>query len=315
MRRVPAVVAVVVGLALTVGVFAMSGFSKARSGENLIDDAQGSVSKTGIVRFRGDLEELKAAAGDLEKLFPAFAAALGLNDAQFEQKLRTEFPAITEVVDRGSEILGAIEKGVSNLEAHQADYEAADDIPLPGVPVTVMPWFVLATGIGLVALGAWCWRSSRRAPLVAIGVVGLVLVAFTFGAALPDKTKKAERLIDSLDISREVADRTREQFDTTIRGNKELSGLVRSFGEARQQTPEQSAASVAREFPRLARVLGNSRAFDRIEGEVRYREEHVEEFADVKDIPMQATAWAFVALGALLAAAAGVALIARRRAQ
>jgi hypothetical protein len=316
MRRVPAVVAVVIGVVLVVGVFAMSGFSRSRSGENLIDDAQGSVGKTGIVRFRADLEELKGAAGDVtEKVFPAYASALGLSKADFDQTLQSDFPAIhTAVVVRGAEILGSIEKGVANLEAHQGDYEAADDIPVPGVPVTLMPWGALATGLGLVALGVLAWRLPGHAPVVAIGVIGLVLVAFTLGSSLPNKAKRSERLVHSLNISTEVATKTRDQFDTARRGGLALSGFLTNLAEARHETPDAFlAVTLPRDFPRLARIITDGKVFDRIEGEVKFREQHVDEFADVKDLPMQTISWLFVGFGILLAAAAGGAFAGRPR--
>lgn len=303
MRRIPAVVAAVTGIVLVVGIFAMSGFSRASAGEDLIVDARPSVDKKGIVRFRSDLEQLKAGADDVsQRVFPEFRDALGMTDAEFEAKVRSDYPAVASaLIDQGGDILGAIEKGVTNLEAHQGDFEAADDIPVPGAPVTVMPWSALVLGIGLIALGAWAWWRPGRKAAAAIAAVGLAMAALTLVTGLPDKTHKGERLIDSLNITDEVAATTRQQFETAVNGGTELQPFLAEFASARGQTPDQFKATLDRDFPGLANVLGDTKVFDRIEGEVKYREEHVDAFADVKDVPMEATAWAFVALGLVVA--------------
>jgi hypothetical protein len=309
------VLALIIGAILVVGVFAMSGFARAASGEDLIDDAQPSVSKTGIVRFRADLEEVKGAVTEFrDGVLPAFADARGLSDAEFQQEARADFPRLSDVLlDRQGEILGAIEKGVSNLEAHQGDYEAADDIPAPGVPVTVMPWFVLVIGLGLVGLGVWALRRpGSTAPVVAIGAVGLLLVTFTLATGMPDKTRRAERLIDSLDISEAVATSTRAQFDAAFAAAGETTKFFQDFADARGETQDEFVASLRTDFPKVARVVDDPDVFERIEGEVKYREDHVDEFADVKDVPMQTTAWVFVALGAVLVLGTGAALLASR---
>lgn len=303
MRRIPAVVAAVTGIVLIVGIFAMSSFSRASAGEDLIVDARPSVDKNGIVRFRSDLDTLKAGADDVvQRVFPAFAAELGMTEAEFEAKVRSDHPALVHAfINEGAAILDAIEAGVSNLEAHQSDFEAADDIPVPGSPITVMPWFGLLLGLGLIALGAWAWRRPGRKPAAAIAAVGLAMVALTLVTGLPDKTQKAERLIDSLNITDEVAATTRQQFDTATMGAAELQPFLAEFADALDETPDQFAATLDSDFPGLANVLGDTQLFDRIEGEVEYREDHVEEFADVKDAPIEMAAWAFVALGLVVA--------------
>jgi hypothetical protein len=303
MRRIPAVVAIVIGAVLVVGVFAMSGFSKASAGANLIDDARPSVSKAGIVRFRADLEELKAGAHDtVNGVFPSFAQATGVTDAEFKARVRTAYPALaTAVIDRGDEILGSIEKGVSNLEAHQSDYEAADDIPVAGLPVTVMPWFTLILGVVLIGVGILGWRRPSRGTAAAIVAIGLGMAIFTVATRLPDKTHKSERLMKSLSITDDVAHKTRDQFNAAVAGGKQLRPFLNDFATALGQGQDEFNVTLTNNFPGLARVLGDNAVFDRIEGEVVFRETHVDEFAQVKDQPMELISWLFVVMGLVLA--------------
>jgi hypothetical protein len=303
MRRVAAVVAGLTGIVLIVGVFTTSDFSRASAGERLITDARPVVSKHGLVRLRSDLDTLKAGVDDVvQRVFPAFADELGMTEAEFEAKLRSDHPALARgFVDEGGTILGAIEAAVSNLEARQSDFKAADDIPVPWLPLTVFPWFTLVLALGLITLGAWAWRQPGRKPAAAIAAIGLVMCALTLVAGLPDKGKKAERVLDSLNITRAVASTTRDQFVTGTTGAAELQPFLAEFADARHQTPDQFAATLTTDFPGVANLLGDTQLFDGIEREVKFREDHVEDFAEVKDAPVELMAWAFVALGLIVA--------------
>ena len=166
MRRVPAVAAIVIGLAMVVGLIAMSGFSKASDGENLIVDAESSVGEEGIVRFRSDVTALDAASQDVvEKVFPVRAQELGISDAEFEQRLRATHPeAATAFLDERATIFESLDSSVANLEAHQDDYDAADGIPTSWIPLTAMPFLALGFGLVLIGLGVWAWlRPGARA--------------------------------------------------------------------------------------------------------------------------------------------------------
>ena len=164
MRRAPAVVAIVIGLVMVVGVVAMSGFSKASDGENLIVDAESSVGEEGIVRFRNDVTALDAASTDVvEQVFPALAQELGVSDAELEQRLRASHPeASTAFLDQRLAIFESLDSSVANLEAHQDDYDAADGIPTSWIPLTVMPWLALGFGLVLIGLGVWGWLRPGR---------------------------------------------------------------------------------------------------------------------------------------------------------
>jgi hypothetical protein len=303
MRRVAAVVAGVTGIVLIVGVFTTSSFSRASAGERLITDARPVMSEHGLVRLRSDLDTLKAGVHDVvQQVFPAFADELGMTKAEFEAKLRSDHPALARgFIAEGATILGAIEGAVSNLEARQSDFKAADDIPVPWWPLTVLPWFTLVLALGLIALGAWAWRQPGRKPAAAIAAAGLVICALTLVAGLPEKGQKAERVLDSLNITRAVAATTRDQFVSGTTGAAELQPFLAEFANARHQTPDQFATTLTTDFPRVANLLGDTQLFDHVEREVKFREDHVEDFAEVKDVPIELTAWIFVALGLIVA--------------
>src|SRR5262245_41368274 len=111
MRRIPAIAAIVIGLAMVVGLIAMSGFSRASDGENLITDAAASTSNTGVVRLRNDVTILNdASTAIVDQVFPAFARQLQMSDADFEQRLRATHPAAAAAfLDQRETIFGSID--------------------------------------------------------------------------------------------------------------------------------------------------------------------------------------------------------------
>lgn len=318
MTRLAGVVGLLIGVLLVVGVFATDGFSSAAAGERLINDAEGSVGDVGIVRFRADLEKLKAATNEISgQLFDDYRSVYELDDVAFDRRMRERFPALaTAAIDRGDEILTSIETGVSNLEAHQSDYEAAAAIPVPWLPATVLPWFTLGLGVVLIGLGAWSLRSSTAASAMVLGAVGLFVVALVLVTQLPSKTARSQDLIDSLDISRDVTERTRGQFDTAQAGGNELLPFISDLAVGVGMTPEAFVADILpARYPSIAAVLGDSTVFERIEGEVIYRETHVDDFAKVKDQPIQIVGVGMLVLGGLLAVSGALSTLALRREQ
>ena len=313
MRRAPAVVAIVIGLVLAVGVVAMSGFSKASDGENLIVDAESSVGEEGIVRFRSDVTALDAASQDVvEKVFPAFAQELGISEAEFEQRLRATHPeAATAFLDERATIFESLDSSVANLEAHQDDYDAADGIPTSWIPLTVMPWLALGFGLVLIGLGVWGWLRPGTGTAAAVAIAGVLLVSLTLIANLPPKGRKAERLLDSLNITEEVAATTRAQFDTFSAGIDDLREVFAEFAESQGQTPEEFGATVEQQLPNVAKVANDPTLLERMDFETRFREEHIDEFAAVKDVPLEAASWSYVVLGGILVLAGGLGLLLR----
>ena len=312
MRRVPAVAAIVLGAAMVIGVIGMSGFTKASDGENLIADAEASVSDEGVVRLRNDVTTVdQASTAVVEQVFPAFARELGISQAEFEQRLRaTHAEAAAAFLDQRDAIFASIDKTVSNLEAHQDDYDAADAIPTSFIPLTVMPWFTLAFGLLLIGLGVWAWVQPGRASAAVVALAGAILVTFTLVAQLPSKGAQAEDLLDSLKIDEEIATKTRTEFETFRAGTEDLKEVFVEFAQARGQTPEELGETILRDLPIVAEVAEDTAALDRIEGEVAFREEHIDEFATVKDVPLEMAAWGLVVVGGILVLAGGLGLLA-----
>jgi hypothetical protein len=181
-----------------------------------------------------------------------------------------------------------------------------------------MPWLALGFGLLLIGLGVWSWLRPGAGTAAAVAIAGVLLITLTLVTNLPSKGHKAERLLDSLNITEEVATKTRAQFDTFSAGIEDLQQVFAEFAQARGQTPEEFGATVEQELPNVAKVASDPTLLERMDLETRFREEHIDEFASVKDVPLELAAWSYVVLGGVLVLAGGVGLLvgeARREAQ
>jgi hypothetical protein len=310
-RRSVGVLALVLGAALVVSTIAIDGFGLTRSGDRLIDGARPTM-RDDVAQLRHDFDTLDAAGRQsVEEAFPAIARTLGMTTEQFLAVIDRGYPAIATALDRRDELTNALRATVTNLEAHTDDFAAADDLPAPGFALRSMPWALLAVGGALGAAGALVvWRRSTAAVWV-VAALGLLLVVPTLLFQVPQNSADAEDLVDSLNITTETATRTREQFEVQRAAVDEQA--TRFFPDLAAElgvSTEQFVSALSADFPAVGRGIAEADAIlGRIEGEVRFRERSVDEFADVDDVPMGVLPWFLVAGGLVLVLVAGAEIV------
>jgi hypothetical protein len=172
-----------------------------------------------------------------------------------------------------------------------------------------MPWLALGFAAALIALGVWGWLRPGRGAAAAIAAAGIALIAFTLGTQLPHKSHQAERLLDSLRIDEQVAAGTRAEFDTFKAGTEDLRQVFVEFAAAQGVTPEELGQTIRAQLPAVAQVAQDTSILDRLAGEVSFREDHIDEFASVKDVPLELASWSYVVLGGVLVLAGGLGLL------
>ena len=244
MRRVPAVAAIVIG--------ARDGDRPHRhvrlhEGERRREPhrrCRGSVGNEGIVRFRNDVTTVDAGehrrwSNRSSPRSPRSSASARRSSSSVCGPPTPRRPAA--FLDQRDAIFASIDTTVSNLEAHQDDYDAADAIPTSLIPLSVMPWFALAFGLLLIGLGVWAWVQPGRASAAVVALAGAILITFTLVAQLPSKGAKAEQLLDSLNIDEEIATRTRTEFETFKAGTEDLKEVFVEFAGRAGRRPKSSA--------------------------------------------------------------------------
>ncbi|MEO8697758.1 MAG: hypothetical protein ABI658_29945, partial [Acidimicrobiales bacterium] len=307
-----AAVALTVGAVLLVAVLASNLFSRADAGEAATDLVRPELTVEGVTQHRADFELTKRATDQLvDEAMPAVGDVLGLTAAQ----LNSRYPRIAAAGAQRSTIYPFAEKIVANLERHQTDFEAADDIPLAGLPMSAAPPFAVAAIVVLIACALLTLLRRGRVWLIALAGYALVLIIAPFATGYPDKATKAASVLDSLNVSHELAAQTRAHFDTMAAASEEFEqktvpDLLAATGASRSALDQQLAA----EFPALTEGRQQFAAvFRRYDARVSIRERGVDSVIEAKRFPLEAVTWWMVIAGAVVFAAALPALVHERR--
>lgn len=116
-------------------------------------------------------------------------------------------------------------------------------------------------------------------------------------------------MIDSVQLSAAKADETRGYFVLVAAHSAELGD---AFAPEVAQELGLSPSEFDARFPQVPGAIATYRPIlDRNEAGVLFREERIEDFAQVKGLPLPAISWTAVLLGALLTAAAVPTLVRR----
>jgi hypothetical protein len=312
--RFAGLVALLFGALLVVAPVVGNGFARSLAGERLITGARPAVGSDGIVQLRADTDLVIDVGGSiLGEAVPALGSALGLSEEQTRRLVAERFPNLAEADARKVELGTALDTTVSNLEAHADEFRRADAIPAAGVHPLVLPIGSMLVGLVLLVCGSFVVSqraaSRRRPALLCTVLVGGAMAALTVGLQLPQKAADAETLLASLTTTEENATRTREQFDLTTAAAVEVrEQLLPEAAAALGTTPDALITALQGEFPALAALDELDPALGRIEADVRFREERLDDFALVTPVPMSALSWAFAALGMVLLVVAGTAM-------
>jgi hypothetical protein len=311
-RRVAAAVALAVSAVLLVAILASNLFSRADAGEDATDLVRPELTVEGVTQHRADFELTKRATDQLvDEAMPAVGDVLGLTAAQ----LSARYPRIAAAGAQRSTIYPFAEKIVANLERHQADFQGADDIPLAGLPMTAAPPIAVVAIVVLVAFALLTLLRRGRGWLIALAGYALLMIVVPFATDYPGKATKAAAVLDSLNVSHELAAQTRAHFDTMVAAadefeQKTVPDLVAATGGSRSRLDQQLAA----EFPALTEGRQQFAAvFRRYDERVSIRERGVDSVIEAKRFPLEAVTWWMVVPGAVVFAAAALALVYQRR--
>ncbi|MEO5841556.1 MAG: hypothetical protein ABIQ73_04245 [Acidimicrobiales bacterium] len=312
MRRVAAGVALTVASVLLVALLTSDLFSRADAGEAATDLVRSELTVEGVTQHRADFELTKSATDQLiDVAMPAVGDVLGLSAAQ----LNNRYPSIAAAGAQRSTIYPFAEKIVANLERHQANFAAADDIPLAGLPMTAAPPIAVFAIVVLIACALLTLLRRGRVWLVALAGYALLIIVAPFATGYPDKATKAADVLDSLNVSHELAAQTRAHFDTMVAASvefeqKTVPDLLAATGGSRSRLDQQLAS----EFPAVAEGRQQFAAvFRRYDERVSIRERGVDRVNEAKRFPLEAVTWWTVVAGAVVLAAAAVALEYERR--
>ena len=154
-HRVAAITLIVLGVYLVALPFALSLFSRARDAEALSDRYRDFATEAGLAEFSANTEQVVDGGEQLlDEGLPGLADDLGMSDAEFAAYVDANYPAVAVYRRRAPEVFGYLTPAVAQTASQAENVADADDFPVPGVPVTVGPWALIAGGLLLVGAGA-----------------------------------------------------------------------------------------------------------------------------------------------------------------
>jgi hypothetical protein len=313
MRRIAAVTAIVLGVALIATPIASSLFSRSRSAHRLANDVRPAMSKRALATAEADKEVVKAAVTEFTgPTLVEVSRAYGQSPRQFSAFLQKNFPDVAA----GARVLpGGVAHGdaiLKVLEKNRARFASADSFPIKDVSVRLGPWIFVAIGLGFAIVGLLALAIPGRAALAALLVLGLVPVVFAFAASLPQKASDSNDLVDALKPTLSERSATRAVFEvkTAERFVAQLgSGLLPALAKQQHVTPTQLDASLKQSSPAVSRALPQ---FNRILAEfdplavALVHDRHV--YDETSKIEFRTLVWLLIGASCLVLLAAALAL-------
>jgi hypothetical protein len=179
-RRLPFIVASVVGLVLLVVPLAASQLGAARAGDKVVRQASPFMTAAGLRTMRGDLTRLEAAGAALRDVAPPQLAVVG--------------PALARLplINHQAELV------VGNLERRRGQFESLASLPGLGLTLTQGVWIGLAVGAALLLAGLVGIARQRTWLAVAVTVAGVGLIIGPIAVDYPSKAADADALVSSL---------------------------------------------------------------------------------------------------------------------
>lgn len=318
MRRIVAVVAIVIGIGMLAVPFTTKLWDRTDGAEVTFDAMRGFVSEDGIALARQNFGTVKAGGTQfLQEVRPALAKQLGLSPAQFDRLVAQRYPDIARGAQSIPEYLQFVGPNIDALDAKRPEFEDADSLPLLGLPVSASPWLFVALGVLLVGSGAFALRTRSRVGVAAILAIGLAAVAMPLAFGIPDKARDARDVGDIArgGLSQPGADKAREIVVVLDAMVAQVKGeLVPDLARRLDVPPAQVQAQLARDFPDTARFLARWESISAGPTGASLAATQnavVDDFAAANETPVLELPWLVIAPGALIAILAGLALVPR----
>jgi len=316
MRRVSAVLVLVVGITFIVLPFALSLFGRADAAEKLSSAVRPSMTSSGLAALRQDFD-VAFAAGDefISKTEPAVANALHLTPEQLSGFVHSNFPDLAAGLDRWYSMSNDARKDITTIVDHQRQFESADAIPTSSIPLTAGPWGFILAGAALIACGGFMLSSRALIPMLTALGVGLIAVVVPLAVSLPKKTSDTSTVFAAIHtvLSRQEVDGLQANLGTVGKMVTQLTGsAIPALENQLKMTPDQFNNFVASNFPAVAKGLGSFQPIlTRMTARVGVMDAGVPLYASASKIPFTALPWLFIGPGALVVIVSLFALRAR----
>ena len=195
MRKLVAVIAVVCGLGLVAAPFALSLFDRAPAGERITDRFRQTMSERGLRDLAGNFQTMGALVNQfIDRTSPALAGDLHMTSGQYDAYVARSFPAVAAGVRGIPPLVAFVTPVAAQLEALHPQFAAVDSLPFLALPLTTVPWILVALGLALTGLGLAVLRVRGRGGLVVAAGLGAALIVVPLALSYPAKATDASRV-------------------------------------------------------------------------------------------------------------------------
>jgi hypothetical protein len=321
MRRIAAVLAIVVGVGLVGFTIVEHVFSRSEDAQTIADHYRGLMSADGLRDLSRGFAAVQAAGGELgTKALPRLQQSLGMDDAQFAAYVSRVMPNIAQFDAQAPGIVKLVGPVIAQMRAERSDYARADQIPTGFLPLSSAPWLFVGIGILLIAVGAFARLRPGTLASAALALVGLGIFLVPLVLGIPGKVDAAVRVtaIGRVGLAPATAQKAvgaTRLFDGMVddvrtRLEPALAPILEpqsGAGEGHQE--------FARAFPTLATFADDwvrttsAKSHALSDGQVALGAT----FANADRIPLEPIPWMFIVPGFVIAALAGATLLPSRR--
>ena len=168
-------------------------FTRAPKGRDMIDAFRPYMNESTIGGFQQDMATIGAAADEVPALRAELRSALGVDDAQLDQR----YPLLVSFEDQWPGVDADMNDMLTTMRADIVDYEAVDALP----SFDLFPWFFVVPGVlvaGAAGLGLLRMRGGRSTlpELVALIVLGAGVALAPVAFQMFDRAPKGGDMID-----------------------------------------------------------------------------------------------------------------------
>lgn len=184
-RRVPAVLLLLLGVALVVGPIAGGLFSRVAASQQMLDAFAPHLQNSALDQYEADLQVLRSGADGVRAAFAERPVAAG------------RFVGLDEYRAKADQIDARATSLLTQIRAGQRDYE--DTAAVTGferVPFLLVCAGLAFTGAGVVLLGR---RRRRAAVLTPVAVAAALLALYPLASGLIEGTRAGDRMLDRFD--------------------------------------------------------------------------------------------------------------------
>jgi hypothetical protein len=302
--RVPAVIAMLIGVVLLGTTIVNDLFAVGPAFENLTDGFRPVLTTQAIETAGGDVAALGATGEEFQTaVAPAMAESLGMTPEEFQAFVDEQFPGVADGMAALPQVVPTFSGLIETLDAQRDLFASADAIPTSDLPATTIPWALLIAGILSLALGIFMWFVPRTGGVIAI-VLGAMLVAVPFALSLPTKAADADQMNENLQpvyTAELITQATGAVRVVGVMGAEMSETMLPALAQELGMTGDELQAFLGENFPATAAALQNMPAsMERFQGLVDTFEASLDDYDTMKSVTFAPIIWTAIVGGAVM---------------